>query len=115
MSELTEKPWGSESLIFQGFGYAVKKIILNQDQKTSLHYHQIKHETIMVLAGELRIFINDKISAPNTLVLNSGDYLAISPGVIHQMSTSSSHAVYFEAQTDHLTDVVRLKDDYGRV
>ena len=115
MTEITEKPWGNENLIFQGFGYAVKKITLNPNQKTSLHYHEIKHETIMVLEGELRIYINNKIDEPEILVLTSGDYLAIEPEVIHQMSTNSSKAVYFEAQTDHLTDVIRLKDDYGRV
>ena len=115
MSEITEKPWGNENLIYQGFGYAVKKITLNSNQKTSLHFHEIKHETIMVLAGELRVYIDDRNSAPSTIVLTTGGYLAISPNIIHQMSTSDSQAVYFEAQTDHLTDVIRLKDDYGRV
>ena len=28
---VTEKPWGSESLVFQGHGYAVKKISLNEN------------------------------------------------------------------------------------
>jgi mannose-6-phosphate isomerase-like protein (cupin superfamily) len=115
MSQITKKPWGNENLIFQGFGYAVKKILLNQNQKTSLHYHEQKHETIMVLEGELNVFFDDKTNNPKTLTLNSGDYLAINPGVIHQMSTTASHAVYFEAQTDHLTDVIRLSDDYGRI
>ena len=115
MSAITEKPWGNENLIFQGFGYAVKKITLNPNQKTSLHYHEIKHETIMILEGELRIYIDNKIDEPEILILTSGDYLAIEPEVIHQMSTDTAKAVYFEAQTDHLTDVIRLKDDYGRV
>jgi quercetin dioxygenase-like cupin family protein len=115
MNEVTEKPWGNENLIFQGFGYAVKKITLDPNQKTSLHYHRIKHETIMVLEGELRIYIDDKISPPNTKVFTAGSYLAIAPEIIHQMSTGDSSAIYFEAQTDYLTDVIRLKDDYGRV
>lgn len=114
MSQITDKPWGNENLIFRGFGYAVKKITLNSYQKTSLHYHEVKHETIMVLEGELRIFIDDKINPPNTFIFTAGSYLAISPGIIHQMSTEDSQAIYFEAQTDHLTDVIRLKDDYGR-
>jgi quercetin dioxygenase-like cupin family protein len=115
MSQITEKPWGNENLIFQGFGYAVKKITLNQNQKTSLHYHQLKHETIMVLDGELNVFIDDRINDAKFIVLAPGDYLAINPEVIHQMSTNACQAVYFEAQTDHLTDVIRLKDDYGRL
>ena len=101
-------------MFLQVFVNKVKKITLNPNQKTSLHYHEIKHETIMVLEGELRIYVDDKINAPNLVVLTTGDYLAINPEIIHQMSTDATPAVYFEAQTDHLTDVIRLKDDYGR-
>jgi mannose-6-phosphate isomerase-like protein (cupin superfamily) len=110
----TEKPWGYEDLIFQGHGYAVKKIRLNFQMATSLHYHEIKHETIMVLSGVLRIkLIEDEI--PKEITLCPGDSRAIEPGVVHQMSTQSQDTEYFEAQTDFLTDVIRISDPSGRV
>ena len=114
MSIITNKPWGSEELIHQGSGYAVKIITLNKTHQTSMHYHEIKHETIVVHSGSLNIYIDDRTNPARTLVLNTGESLAIPPKVIHQMSASQTDAVYFEAQTDHLSDVIRLADDYGR-
>jgi mannose-6-phosphate isomerase-like protein (cupin superfamily) len=110
----TEKPWGYEDLIFQGHGYAVKKIYLNFQKSTSLHYHEIKHETIMVLSGVLRIkLIEGEVS--EEIALFPGDSKAIEPGVVHQMSAQSEDTKYFEAQTDFLTDVIRISDPSGRI
>lgn len=115
MENITVKPWGNENLLFQGNGYAVKKITLNEGKQTSLHYHEVKHETVMVLSGTLHIYIDDKSNPSENLALGAGDSLAISPNVIHRMSAATGQVVYFEAQTDHLKDVVRLNDDYGRL
>ena len=114
MSKVTDKPWGSEELIFQGHGYAVKKISLKKGCYTSLHFHDIKHETIMVLTGQLRIFTKDRANE-TTQVLKSGDSLAIEPKTIHRMFSDTFDCIYFEAQTDHLDDVIRLNDAYGRI
>ena len=115
MENTTIKPWGNENLLFQGAGYAVKRITLNEGKQTSLHYHEIKHETVMVFSGTLHVYIDDKSNPPGILALGAGEALAISPNVIHRMSATTGQVVYFEAQTDHLNDVVRLNDDYGRL
>jgi len=115
MENITVKPWGNENLLFQGNGYAVKKITLNEGKQTSMHYHEIKHETVMVFSGVLHVYIDDKNNPSEVLALGAGESLAISPNVIHRMSAIIGTVVYFEAQTDHLDDVVRLNDDYGRL
>lgn len=115
MENITLKPWGNENLIFKGNGYAVKKITLNEGMQTSLHYHEIKHETVMVLSGILNVYIDDKKNSSEVINLGAGESLAISPNVIHRMNAKEGQVVYFEAQTDHLDDVVRLNDDYGRL
>lgn len=115
MEKITNKPWGKENLLFQGNGYAVKKITLNEGKQTSLHYHEVKHETVMILSGTLDVYIDDKNNPAEIRSLSAGEYLAISPKVIHRMSASTGQVIYFEAQSDHLDDVVRLNDDYGRL
>jgi mannose-6-phosphate isomerase-like protein (cupin superfamily) len=110
----TEKPWGHESLIFQGFGYAVKKITLNDKQQTSLHYHNVKHETISVHSGQLSVYLKHLDGTEELVVLKAGESLPITPKVVHRMSSELGISVYFEAQTDHLDDVVRISDSYGR-
>ena len=111
---ITEKPWGNEVLIFQGFGYAVKKITLNNKEQTSLHYHNLKHETISVFSGELSVYLKHLDGTEEKVVLKAGESLPITPRVIHRMSCEAGASVYFEAQTDHLDDVVRISDSYGR-
>ena len=110
----TEKPWGNESLIFQGHGYAVKKISLNVNQQTSLHFHNLKHETISVHSGLLSIYLKHIDGTEENIIMNPGESLPIAPKIIHRMSSNAGTSVYFEAQTDHLDDVVRISDSYGR-
>lgn len=111
---LTVKPWGSEDLIFQGNGYAVKQILLKKQKRTSLHYHNIKHETIIVYSGELTVFLDDNSENPKTILLKPSETIAIAPKTIHRMSSETTDTIYFEAQSDHLDDVIRIEDDEGR-
>ena len=110
---ITLKPWGQEDLIHQGHGYAVKNILLLEGNRTSLHFHNLKHETIIVFKGELSIFVSDQ-SGEKTIALTEGQSIAIEPKVIHRMSAVYGDCQYFEAQTDHLNDVIRLQDDHSR-
>lgn len=111
--KVTLKPWGQEDLLHQGYGYAVKKITLKKGYRTSLHYHNVKHEHIFVLSGVLTVDIPGP-GAPRGLNLRTGEFVALEPLVIHQMSAVTSDCVYLESQSDFLDDVVRLEDDYRR-
>lgn len=110
---ITKKPWGEEDLLHQGYGYAVKKILLNDGQRTSLHYHVEKHEFIFVVEGTLEVEIADG-DTRQVRSLSSGGFLAILPGQVHRMASQSGDVLYLESQTDHLDDVVRLSDDFDR-
>lgn len=115
MVTTVNKPWGREELLYQGNGYAVKRISLNNNQKTSLHFHEIKHETILMLSGTLRVEIRVENLDEVIVLLRKGEHLCIDPKVIHRMQSIDGDSIYFEAQTDHLDDVIRLSDDFGRV
>lgn len=114
LTKITQKPWGREVLLHQGFGYAVKEITLNSLSRTSLHFHEIKHEYIYLVSGSLRVDLPTDSDSDCFVILNPGSGLAIPPSQIHRMSAIET-AVYVEAQTDHLSDVIRLQDDHSRV
>ncbi|CAB4335784.1 unannotated protein [freshwater metagenome] len=114
MEITTNKPWGREVLLYQGSGYAVKRIHLNESNQTSLHYHEVKHETILMLKGKLRIEIQESGKVASEIFLASGEHFCISPKIIHRMRSIGEDSIYFEAQTDHLDDVIRISDDFGR-
>lgn len=115
MANISQKPWGKEELLHQGHGYAVKRIFLNSSHQTSLHYHEVKHEMLVVFEGELHVLIKKTQCEQRDFILLPGDFLLIDPTVIHRMSAPNKSAIYIESQSDYLDDVIRLNDNYGRI
>jgi len=109
---IIDKPWGHEEIIFRHPNhYMLKKICLLEGRQTSLHYHNYKHETLYLISGNLSVEIDGKygnIYPGQTIVLPPGEKY------VHRM-TAISTSIYIEASTDHLDDVVRIQDQYGRI
>jgi mannose-6-phosphate isomerase len=108
-----EKPWGYEIILEKNDFYVVKKLFMKKDCMCSLQFHEMKHETIYVLSGTLKIFMDDKNEGMQELTLHEGDVRAIPPRTIHRMA-GETDALYLEASTPQLDDVVRITDLYGR-
>ncbi len=81
--------------------------------RCSLQYHEKKTETVYVISGVLRIVLGDSMERLTEELYRPGDALTIRPGVIHRME-GLEDAVYLEASTPELDDVVRISDDYQR-
>ncbi|HET7711099.1 MAG TPA: cupin domain-containing protein [Thermoanaerobaculia bacterium] len=110
--ERIPKPWGYE-LIFGKTGRYVGKILhINRGECLSLQYHEMKEETLYVIAGELRLTIEDATER-RELALREGEAFHIPPRLIHRMEAVVDTDVA-EVSTPELDDVVRLEDRYGR-
>jgi len=110
------KPWGKEIIWAETTDYVGKLLHITEGHKLSLQYHEIKEETILVVSGELELFISDSMHNDQlTLRLSSGDSYHIRPHMIHRFSaTLGTNVLLAEVSTNHLKDVVRLEDDYDR-
>jgi len=107
-----DKPWGYE-LIFARTGRYVGKILhITRGESLSLQYHEIKDETLYVLAGELKLTI-EQDGERRVLPLCRGEAFHISPRMVHRMEAVEDTDVA-EVSTPELEDVVRLDDRYGR-
>ena len=115
MSEfkIIEKPWGREEIIEINDKYMVKKLTLWAGHRCSLQYHNIKIETIYVLSGLLNISQGTSQDSLESKIYCAGDTVTINPGLIHRME-GVEDAVYLEASTPEMDDVIRLVDDYKR-
>jgi len=114
-SRLIEKPWGHEEIWAETEDYVGKRMFINPGQRMSLQYHEIKEETIFVLAGTLRIWSSNDDS--QYLDLRPGESYHVIPKEIHRFGcpNNSPYATsIMEVSTPHLKDVVRLADDYNR-
>lgn len=113
-NKIIEKPWGREEVIEFNDKYMVKKLTMWAGHRCSLQYHNLKKETIYVLSGVLKISQGESEDKLQDRLYTAGDNITIPPGLIHRME-GVEDAVYLEASTPEMDDVVRLVDDYKRV
>jgi len=107
-----DKPWGYE-LIFAKTGRYVGKILhITRGESLSLQYHEIKDETLYVVAGELKLTL-EQDGERRVMPLRSGEAFHIPPRMVHRMEAVEDTDVA-EVSTPELDDVVRLDDRYGR-
>ena len=108
-----EKPWGHEIIWAATPGYVGKLLHVKQGHALSLQYHKVKDETVFVQSGMLLLELEDDRGEMQQLHLGPGESRRILPGRKHRM-TAETDVDILEASTNHLDDVVRLEDRYGR-
>ena len=112
-SRVVDKPWGHEEIFAQTPHYVGKILFIKQGEALSLQYHEVKEETLRVLDGELELVIGAGADDLTTHHLGSGAVFHVAPGTLHRMIATSDCRL-LEVSTNHLDDVVRLEDRYGR-
>jgi mannose-6-phosphate isomerase-like protein (cupin superfamily) len=109
-----EKPWGYEIIWAHTDRYVGKVLHINAGQALSVQYHERKDETVYLLAGEMKYWVQaDGEQELRDMRLRVGDAFRITPHTVHYMEAVTDCDV-LEASTPELDDVVRLKDRYGR-
>jgi mannose-6-phosphate isomerase-like protein (cupin superfamily) len=111
--KLVAKPWGSELWVAVTGDYCLKLIVLKQGQRSSLQYHERKHEHIYIDAGLAKIESTGPDGELRTDIVGPGTILEHRPGDVHRVEALEDVRL-FEVQTPHLDDVVRVEDDHGR-
>lgn len=107
-SKVVDKPWGREIWYADEAEYAGKILLVKAGERLSKQYHVQKKETLMIISGQVSVELGeDRFTAlPYTR-------FTIEPGTIHRFHAATD-AILLEVSTPHLTDVVRVQDDYNR-
>ena len=103
-----EKPWGREIIWAHTPNYVAKILIVSPGESTSVHLHEEKEETFYVESGTGFITV-----AAEIIPFEPGQVIHITPTVAHRIMATSEVRL-FEVSTNHLDDVIRLEDKYGR-
>jgi mannose-6-phosphate isomerase len=106
------KPWGYELIFAKTDRYVGKILHINRGEALSLQYHEMKEETLYVVAGELELTVEHE-GDRRVMPLRAGEAFHIPPRMIHRMIAIEDTDVA-EVSTTELDDVVRLEDRYGR-
>jgi len=108
-----EKPWGYELIWAKTHDYVAKILFVRASNSLSLQYHRVKEETLFLESGDCELETGDDESSLHPVAFVVGTAFHIPPGRLHRISAKTDCRI-FEVSTPHLTDVVRLKDSYGR-
>lgn len=111
-----DKPWGYELIFAETEFYIGKILYIQKGKRLSLQFHKQKDETIFLNKGKMILEVSSIIN-PEVLdskILNEGGAHRIIPGTIHRFHALENCEI-FEVSTKEIDDIVRLKDDYGRL
>lgn len=107
------RPWGSYTILSEGLGYKVKKIIINPGQSLSLqmHYHRSEHWTVINGTGMLTLDDKQVIFRENesTYIPSGTKHRLSNPGKLPLMIIEVQNGKYLGED-----DIVRFTDIYGR-
>lgn len=113
MTEHSERPWGSYTVLAEGDSFKVKTIEVHPGQRLSYQKHARRAEHWFVVAGVGAVTL-DGVEVP----VKRGSTVNVGLGVAHRMhNTGARPLVFVEVQHgDYFgeDDIVRLEDDYGR-
>lgn len=108
------RPWGTYTVIEEGVGYKVKRIVVYPGKRLSLQLHRQRSEQWVVVAGGARITVGEQV-----LELSPGQAATIPVGARHRLENVGSEPLQLiEVQSGGYLgedDIVRLEDDFGRV
>ena len=113
LRKITFRPWGWWQALFKGPGYLAKIINVKKGEQLSLQYHQYRSETWIIASGVGEVFANGIWQIART-----GKCIHIPVLGTHRVKATDEDLVLIEVQFgDKISedDIVRIKDDYGRV
>lgn len=102
--KIVKKEWGCEIWWANTELYMGKTLIINPGCSTSLHYHNEKDETILVMRGELILDKQGEFS-----ILKEGQAVRILPKISHRLKAGLDGITLVESSTPHPDDSVRIK------
>lgn len=113
MTQHSERPWGSYTVLAEGETFKVKTIVVLPGQRLSYQTHARRSEHWFVVEGEGVVTLDG-----DQTDVRRGDSVDIPQGTAHRVhNTGRADLVFVEVQHgDYFgeDDIVRLDDDYGR-
>lgn len=109
----THRPWGTYTVLEEGEGFKLKRIVVKPGASLSLQMHHHRSEHWVVVSGTAMV-----INGEREILVQRNESTYIPAGTAHRLTNPGNiDCVMIEVQTgDYLgeDDIVRLEDRYGR-
>ena len=107
------RPWGSYTVLEEGIGYKIKRIVVNPGASLSLQMHHHRSEHWIVVSGMAKVVNGEK-----EIYVNRNESTYIPAGHKHRLENPGLlELVMIEVQSGQYLgedDIVRMEDVYGR-
>lgn len=107
------RPWGRYTVLEEGSGYKIKRIVVDPGQKLSLQSHEHRAEHWVVIQGMARVTNGDSVA-----LLNESESTFIPKGQKHRLENAGeTPLIIIEVQSGAYLgedDIERFEDIYGR-
>ncbi|MFQ5580665.1 MAG: mannose-1-phosphate guanylyltransferase/mannose-6-phosphate isomerase [Nitrospiria bacterium] len=108
------RAWGTYTVLEEGVGYKIKRIVVNPGAKLSLQMHHKRSEHWVVVSGTARITCGESVF---TIQTNQSSFVPM--GVKHRLENPAEEPLQLiEVQSGVYLgedDIVRYEDIYGRI
>jgi mannose-1-phosphate guanylyltransferase/mannose-6-phosphate isomerase len=107
------RPWGTYTVVEEGPGFKIKRIVVKPGQSLSLQMHRHRSEHWVVVSGVADVTLDDR-----SMVINPNESTYIPIGAKHRLrNAGAADLVIIEVQCGAYVgedDIVRFMDNYGR-
>ncbi|SHJ66633.1 mannose-1-phosphate guanylyltransferase/mannose-6-phosphate isomerase [Paramaledivibacter caminithermalis] len=108
-----KRPWGKYTVMEEGLGYKIKKIVVEPGEKLSMQMHYHRSEHWIVVRGSAKITNGDK-----EIIIHENQSTYIPKATVHRLENPGSMSLeIIEVQCGlylEEDDIVRFDDVYGR-
>lgn len=108
------RPWGTYTVLGEGAGFKIKRVVVKPKQSLSLQMHHHRSEHWVVVSGTANITVGEK-----TVMMSQNESTYIPIGARHRLENPGIvDLVLIEVQCGSYLgedDIVRFSDTYGRV
>lgn len=109
-----ERPWGSHTVLEEGVGYKIKRILIKPKARLSLQLHRRRSEHWIVLSGIAKVTKGEE-----TYLVYSNESTYIPINTSHRLENPENEPLQIiEVQNGDYVgedDIELLEDDYGRI
>jgi mannose-1-phosphate guanylyltransferase/mannose-6-phosphate isomerase len=108
------RPWGAYTVLEEGPGFKIKRIVVKPGASLSLQMHHHRSEHWVIVSGTAEV-----VNGEETIILKANQSTYIPAGYKHRLANlGESDLALIEVQCGHYLgedDIVRFEDVYGRV
>jgi len=108
------RPWGEYTVLEEGPGYKIKRIVVKPGEKLSLQMHNHRSEHWVVVKGTAKVTIGDKV-----MYIHENESVYVPKSTPHRLENPDKIPLeIIEVQNGDYVgedDIIRLYDEHGRI